>query len=120
MATTKITSVSATLVVERSEHSYLTNSSEICPVDQLELTSHIQESDFIPIFLSREQIEAKSSTKRVDASNELEMDQLPSGIFVCFVVAPIDACTNTTIRNRTLTSCAPIGNNDPYFAHFSK
>ena len=109
LAAADITSQSATLIVDISKQTGSQNSTQICSIDHLELKTEIKTADYVALFLSETEIESKKSTKRIEHSNALKVDGLNSGIVVCFEVSPIDACTNETMLNRTLASCAPIG-----------
>ncbi|XP_063727963.1 uncharacterized protein LOC134855389 [Symsagittifera roscoffensis] len=108
LAATNITSSSATLIFDIKERNDFENSSQTCSISHLELDTRIEDADFIRMFLTPAEIESGKSTKIVDSSNNINVGQLNSGFIFCFEVSPINTCTNMSMENRTLFSCAPI------------
>ena len=80
-----------------------------CSIDQLQISQAIQELDYVPLFLSEKEIKDKELVERIQISNSYTVQDLSSGLLYCFGVAPIDTCTNDSITNLSISSCAPTG-----------
>ena len=109
LGASNITPFSATLNVDIQQSTDTENGTDNCPIGKLELTAQVQVADYVPLFLSADEIEARQSSDVVGVSSALRVGGLDSGIVFCFQVAPINSCTNSTIANRTLNNCAPLG-----------
>ena len=109
LGASNITPFSATLNVDIQQSTDTENGTDNCPIGKLELRAQVQVADYVPLFLSADEIEARQSSDVVGVSSALRVGGLDSGIVFCFQVAPINSCTNSTIANRTLNNCAPLG-----------